>query len=156
MQKLTQKNLNELKLSVLLSTLVFCVVISIDILLLIYLINTVDALRVVIYCSGIGITIGYLAFKIFKIDVFEGNGTSIYSNKKILKYIFLCFSLSIFITIVFHYFIYLKYHMMPSKGLVIDIALITMAINSSFLGGFLLNMILLLIKLNSDKNDNNK
>ncbi|AEF95587.1 hypothetical protein [Methanotorris igneus] len=73
MEKLTESQINELKLSFLLSTVVCSIVISIDILTLIHLIRNVEILRVILHSSGIGILIGYLTFKILKMNLFDYN-----------------------------------------------------------------------------------
>ena len=79
MEKLTENQINELKLSFLLSTAVCSIIIIIDILILMYLIHDVEILRVIIYLSVIGILIGHLTFKILKM---------IFCNIKKLIYLF--------------------------------------------------------------------
>jgi hypothetical protein len=143
MEKLTENQINELKLSFLLSTAVCSIIIIIDILILMYLIHDVEILRVIIYLSVIGILIGHLTFKILKMNLFDYNK----NNKKLLIYMVVWFFSSIFVSTIFNYFISLKYHLIFPKDLIVYLALTTMVFVCYIIGSFLINMSSLIIKL---------
>ncbi|WP_292460151.1 hypothetical protein [Methanothermococcus sp.] len=144
MKKLTESQINELKISFLLSTAICSIIISIDILVLIYLVNTVEILRVILYSSSIGFLIGYLTFKILKMDLFTYHK----NNKKLLAYMGVWFISSMFVSIIFHYIIGLKYHLKYPDDLIVCLALVTMVFIWYFIGSFLLNIIGKLVKPN--------
>ena len=150
MEKLTENQINELKLSFLLSTAVCSITIIIDILILMYLIHDVEILRVIIYLSVIGILIGHLTFKILKMNLFDYNK----NNKKLLIYMVVWFFSSIFVSTIFNYFISLKYHLIFPKDLIVYLALTTMVFVCYIIGSFLINMSSLIIKLKFLENKN--
>ncbi len=144
MEKLTKNQINELKLSFLLSTMVCSIIIIIDISILIFLIHDVKILSVVMYLSVIGLLMGYLIFKGLKMNLFDYNK----NNKKLLIYIIAWFSSSIFVATVFNYFfISMTYHLIFPKDLIVYIALTTMVFVWYVVGSFLINMSSLIIKL---------